>query len=363
MIKVAVIGAGIAGLSCAIELERHGITPVIFEKKHRPGSPFPFAPMMLNFIYRPVGDQLKELKKRYNLELNPISELRSLTVKGPSSKYSVTGHLGYSVLRGQDQNSIESQLAGMLKTRIHFQRYVRPEDLLKQFDYLVVADGTSYWASKLNIWQSTFNCWIRGATVLGKFNPQKVQVWMNTNFCKGGFAYLVPLDSQRASLVLIVAYTSHDHLSSFWQQFLQTENLHLHEIENWDIEFETGLVYPHRVGNTFFIGNSGGFVTSWIGVGIFSCIVSGIEAARSISTNSNFDKNIIDYHSIMERNARLRRLWDRLNNRGIDRVIQMMGATPLKQVFYLSNLDMIRTMDPLVHYLLKNNIVEEKPLY
>jgi len=30
--KVAIIGAGIAGLSCAIELQRHGITPTIFEK-------------------------------------------------------------------------------------------------------------------------------------------------------------------------------------------------------------------------------------------------------------------------------------------------------------------------------------------
>ena len=44
MIKVAVIGAGIAGLSCAIELERHGITPVIFEKNTGRAVPFPSPP-------------------------------------------------------------------------------------------------------------------------------------------------------------------------------------------------------------------------------------------------------------------------------------------------------------------------------
>jgi len=30
--KVAIVGAGLSGLSCAIELERHKIKPVIFEK-------------------------------------------------------------------------------------------------------------------------------------------------------------------------------------------------------------------------------------------------------------------------------------------------------------------------------------------
>lgn len=30
-VKVAIIGAGTSGLSCAIELEKHGIYPVIFE--------------------------------------------------------------------------------------------------------------------------------------------------------------------------------------------------------------------------------------------------------------------------------------------------------------------------------------------
>jgi len=30
--KIAIIGAGLAGLSCAFELERNGITPVILRK-------------------------------------------------------------------------------------------------------------------------------------------------------------------------------------------------------------------------------------------------------------------------------------------------------------------------------------------
>ena len=29
IVKVAIIGAGISGLSCAVELQKHGITPII----------------------------------------------------------------------------------------------------------------------------------------------------------------------------------------------------------------------------------------------------------------------------------------------------------------------------------------------
>jgi flavin-dependent dehydrogenase len=38
--KVAIMGAGISVLSCAITLEKNGIEPVIFEKRSRVGERF-----------------------------------------------------------------------------------------------------------------------------------------------------------------------------------------------------------------------------------------------------------------------------------------------------------------------------------
>ncbi|SHF01532.1 NAD(P)/FAD-dependent oxidoreductase [Desulforamulus putei] len=360
--KVAIVGAGIAGLSCALELEKHGIRPVIFEQRHRLGSPFPFAPMLLNFIFRPVKDQLKELKKSFDIDIKPISDIRLLRVQGPGTAYTVRGHLGYTVLRGQDQYAIESQLASRLKTPVRFESPVKPKDLLKDFDYIVVADGTKKYAKELGVWKSTYQSWVRGANILGEFNPREVRFWFNTGYAGSGFAHMVPLGTERAALTLSVSYIIRDELPRYWQAFIEQEKINPENVMNWDTDYETGLVFPHRVGNTFFVGNSGGFVTGWLGIGIFSCIASGVEAARSIALGSNYEKRIRFLQQIMERQARFRLLWDGFNNRNLDRAIRLMGSPVLKHSLYHTNLNVMKMADPLIHLWLDKVSEHEKTI-
>ncbi len=361
--KVAIIGAGIAGLSCALELEKQGIRPVIFEKRHRLGSPFPFAPVLLNFVFRPVKDQIKELKKSFDIDIKPITDIRLLRMQGPTTEYTVEGHLGYSVLRGQDQYSLEIQLAGGLKTPVRFESPVKPKDLLKDFDYLVVADGSKDYAKELGIWKSTYQSWVRGATVLGRFNPQEVRYWFNTGYAKSGFAYLVPLGTERAALILNVSYITQDELSQYWQAFINIEKIYPETVLNWDIDYETGLVFPHRVGNTYFIGNSGGFVTGWLGIGVFSSIASGVEAARSIARGTNYEKKMRHLHKIMERQARFRLLWDGFNNRNLERAVRLMGSPVLKHPLYHTDLDVMKTVDPIIQFWLSKIPDNEKRVH
>ncbi|MEG6511103.1 NAD(P)/FAD-dependent oxidoreductase [Desulforamulus ruminis] len=353
MDQVAIIGAGIAGLSCAVELERKGIRPVIFEQKHQVGSPFTFAPLLLNFMVPPMGDLTEKLKREYQLTLKTLVPLKSLVIKGPNVEYATKGRLGHILLRGQGRQTIESQLSGMLKTPIRFQNHVKAEELLKDFNYLVVADGTNRWAKKLHIWQSAFQGWIRGATVLGNFNPFQAKVWVNADYCQGGLAYLTPISSQKASLTLIAPNIQPEQLNSLWQKFLEEENIQEQLVELWDVDYETGLVHPHRVGNTFFTGNSGGFVSSWFGSGVFTSIISGIQAARSIAGNADYEKNMGPYSHLLQRHARVQKFWHRLDNRGIDRVLRLIFALPFKQIFFHSNLNLLKVADPLFHHLLK----------
>jgi flavin-dependent dehydrogenase len=38
--NIAIMGAGLSGLACAITLEKHGITPEIYESRSRVGDRF-----------------------------------------------------------------------------------------------------------------------------------------------------------------------------------------------------------------------------------------------------------------------------------------------------------------------------------
>jgi len=111
------------------------------------------------------------------------------------------------------------------------------------------------------------------------------------------------------------------------------------------------------------VGNSGGFVTSWLGVGIFSAIASGVEAARAIALGHDYEKKMNFHYNIMKRSHKFRRLWDRLDNRGFDRAIGLMGSPPIKHALYNTNLNVLDAAEPLVDYLLNNLLPpKEKPL-
>ena len=57
-IKVAIMGAGLSGLACAITLENNGIHPTIFEKRSCPGDRFINAEIFLSILNKPVCDAI-----------------------------------------------------------------------------------------------------------------------------------------------------------------------------------------------------------------------------------------------------------------------------------------------------------------
>ncbi|HWQ29631.1 MAG TPA: FAD-dependent oxidoreductase, partial [Negativicutes bacterium] len=108
--KVAIVGAGISGLSCAIALERHGITPVIFEKRAHVGEALLYSSIWPSIISRPITDPLKYLKREYSLELSPSSHIRKMMMLSPGKRAVERGGLGYIFRRGFQDQALEAQL-------------------------------------------------------------------------------------------------------------------------------------------------------------------------------------------------------------------------------------------------------------
>jgi len=332
--RVAIVGAGLAGLSCAIELERHGIMPTIFEKRTHVGEALLYSIVWPRVINRPSSDPLKYLEKEYGLKLTPANRVKKMVMFSPRHNATERGSLGYIFRRGYQDCSLEYQLLDHVKTSITFNRYIEAEKLKNEFDYILVANAHGSTAKKLGIWTDTSNAKVRIATVLGKFNPREVIMWMNTDYAKNGFCYLVPSSNKAASLVHIVNGVTSYEFEYYWKKFLFTENINYHISATTDAEHDCGFVQPLQVGNLLFAGNSAGFTDNLIGCGGLNAIESGMLAARAMIYDKDYSTLAAPIFADIVKLHELRKAFNTLDNSRIDFLVGVLGLPLVKNAIY-----------------------------
>ena len=293
--RVAIIGAGAAGLSCAHELERVGCQPVIYEISRSVGHPFPHTGAVLEILFRSITtkDLLSFARQTYGISLQPLNKVKKITHTSANSRTTVQGDLGYLVIRGQLENSIDKQISQSLKnTLILFDHAPDWQTLAKKYDYVVVATARKDIPASLGLWQDMVSVSIMGAIVLGRFDVNSLFIWLNSDYTNKGYAYLAPYNSRRASLVLGVADISTEQLPICWKKFFAKEKFNFTVVEEFQTTLTAGLVHPHRVENMLFAGVSGGFLDPLLGMGALPAIASGVIAARSIIYNLDYEKEV-----------------------------------------------------------------------
>ncbi|AEG59285.1 NAD(P)/FAD-dependent oxidoreductase [Desulforamulus ruminis] len=341
--RVAIIGAGISGLACAHELERFRIFPDIYEERSRTGELFPHVGGLLQLMNRPVRDQLKWLEKDYHIKIKPLNTWKKLTMHAPHvSKTVHSGKLGYFVERGQGDQSLEVQLNKMIKSPIYYNCQADYSELAREYDYVVVASGNREIAATLGIWKDIFITMVRGAIVLGDFNPEELKMWVNTDYALGAYAYLTAFNRTRASLVLIHANTSAKEMEKIWHTFLKKENLDYQITEGFLLSHVAGTVFPHQVRNILLVGSAGGFMESFLGFGAISSLRSGVLAARAIAKNLSFDKLSKRLDEEMRRSVRLREIINTMKNEDYDRLVTVATLPVIKQIAYNSNFPLLK---------------------
>lgn len=332
--KVAIIGAGLSGLSCAIELERHKIKPAIFEKRAHVGEALDYSAIWPRVVNRPIMDPLKYLKKEYHLELKPINHIKKMIMFSPNSSAVERGNLGYIFRRGHPNSALENQLLNILNNSITFDKYVEIEDIENEFDYVIVAAATDIIPKKLGVWTDTFNAQVRIATVLGRFKPAEVTMWMNEKYAKNGLCYLIPNSEKEASLVQVVNGITTYELDYYWKEFLFTEDIQYYISYTTDCEHGCGFVKPRQVGNVLFVGNSAGFTDDLIGCGGLNAIESGMLAARAIVYGKDYNILSKPIFEKIERLHEFRKTMNNLNNSEINTLISFLGKPIIKNAIY-----------------------------
>lgn len=344
--RVAVIGAGPAGLACALTLERLGILPDVFEKGDRVGYPVAMVQSLLGISHPWLGEQLTFLREELGLAIRPLSRLERVIYHCPGVRQEVAGRHGYLILRGRDEGSLERQLTGLLATRIKFCHWAEAGQLAGQYDYVVVADGSGRTARQAGVWQRSLRAMVRGAQVLGEFDPCTAEVYFDTVYAGRGYGSLVPFDSRRAELTLQLVPGPGDKMDHSWRVFLAREGLVFDVNTRFDLVFAAGRVTRHQIGNVLLVGNAGGLVEPLLGLGILAALVSGVLAARAIAGQGDYGRLLAAYAKRQDEFIAARAGFNCLDQIGITRLVGLLGLPLANRVFPTGQLDVIHLMQP-----------------
>ncbi|MCB2362094.1 NAD(P)-binding protein [Clostridium estertheticum] len=369
--EVAIMGAGISGLTCAITLEKNGITPTIFEKRNRVGDRFVNAEGMFGILNRPVRDCIPYISENYNIDLKPIDYVDKLFIHSKNEIGTINGKIGSTNVRGRHENSYESQLKKQVKSKINFNSTYEYTELCKNFEHVVLATGDGDYASHLGNYNCNLTCTIKGATVQGNFVTSNPHVWFNYEILPKGYCWLIPFSEKEANLV--IAYPDYPDnikldLNDIWKKFnnLACKSLdqNLKITDNFEVtRYMMGICNKAKIDNTYFVGNCFGAISPGLGFGQYTSILTGVYSALGICGLESYDKLAKPLFENYNHSLVFRRFMESLTDEQMDFQIKNLDNKIIDNLVDIacsrnSSVDLLKLSTPMMR--LWNNYKEFK---
>ena len=359
--EVAIMGAGISGLSCALTLEKFGITPTIFEKRNSVGDRFVNAEAMFSILNRPSKDWIPNIAQEYNINLIPICEIEKLVVHSKNELGTIVGKIGYTNVRGRQENSYENQLKKQIESNVNFNSIYEYEELCKNFEYVVLATGDGEYAYHLGNYRSDLTCTIKGATVQGEFVTNNPHVWFNYEILPKGYAWLIPFSEKEANLV--IAYPDYPDnikldINDIWEKFycLACNNLDqdLKVTDSFEVtRYVMGICGNPKIDNTYFVGNCFGAISPGLGFGQYTSILTGVYCAYDICGLENYEKLTKPLFENYNHSLVFRRLLENLTDDEIDHQIKNLDNKIIDKLIdkvcsSVTRIDLLKLSTPIM---------------
>jgi flavin-dependent dehydrogenase len=356
-VDVAIMGAGLSGLACAITLEKNGLTPTIFEKRGKVGDRFVNGEVLLSIFTRPVHDCIASLSEDYGIFLKPTSPIQKLEIYSKHEKAVIEGRLGFTNIRGREADSFESQLERQVKSDIHFHSGKSYEQLANEYTHVVMATGDGAYAKKNRNFREDLAVSIRGATVEGEFDHFTVMAWLDYDLAPYGYCYLIPFSEKEASISIAIPDIPQNadvDINRLWDSFYLKVQSQLQQNLPITDEFQItnyvmGVCETPRIGNTFYVGNCFGAMMPFMGFGQYASIVSGVYAAYDLCGLGKYEELMEPLRKSYDDALVLRRAMEHFTNDGLDRIILGLNGFIGEKIFEMKAINPLK----LAGHLLK----------
>lgn len=274
---VAIVGAGPAGLSCALELQKSNLKVVILEKNKIIGP-------------KVCAGGLTHKISELNLGLQEADRLfNSVNIAVPNCQFAISQ--SQSFVGTIDRGRLGQILLKKISTKIKIfnnspvikiaKKYLLTKDKKITFKYLVGADGSMSLVRRY-LGLSTTK-YLTGLQYLLPVNYQNMQLHFEANLFGSGYAWIFPHKNYTSIGCgrIISELTKNNNLLKNFQIWLAKNNI---DITNCELQGSI-INYDYHgfdFGENFLIGDAAGFASGLTGEGIYFGIISGQEVAKKI---------------------------------------------------------------------------------
>lgn len=351
--RVAIMGAGVAGLSCAFNLEKYGIYPDIYEIQDQiAGRGFDHTLGWMNIMYRPIRDPLKFLNNKYGYNIKPMAEIKRLVMISPKNSVTIDGKLGYIHLSGPDRRSIYQQVYPLItKSNFKFSEVANFRELAQDYDHVVMANGYTELTELCGQWNTDVAGFVRGATVYGDFDPETIYMWFNTDFAQHAYAYFVPWSDRKGSLTLNMLETTVHGGAICWNRFIDYLDWKIEIGDIWETVHNLGHVDKYFYDNIIFTGAAAGCLDPLFAFGNVASFVSGGAAAIHLAGKGDY---LNETKFFRERNKKLRtvrRYIDKFTNDDFDKLVEFLKTPAFRTMATKTNVNFVNIISKFVKTL------------
>lgn len=290
--KVAVVGAGLAGLTCAQELARQNIEVEIFEKCKRNQ---PTRPRQMEGTVH----FLKNIPK-----CNATREMTKLLFTSKYEKVKMKGRIGYAYEIG-GKKGIEAILRKEVEKSVNINydaEINKASELQPDFDIIVAADGyRSKIAKNMNMreFKSKMMGFGIGLTVKGNFDIYQLWGHYEDYYAEKGYTYLIPFDKNYATFASasIAKTINAKKIKERLENWAKKEKFEI--VKRWN-DFESWYNFKtYQKDDVYVIGQAGSMTEPTFGFGIKWAIKSGELCANAIINKLDFNE-ILKYQLFPE---------------------------------------------------------------